>query len=216
MNPPSARAPAPTPTPTRARSREQKRLETRERIYAASLAEFDEVGFQKAQIDRIVERAGVARGTFYFHFPTKEHVLLELQRREEFAATQRIAQESGSAQNLSEYLHQLMDVLASESARAQDEHPELTREMLAMYVRQPQAALLLPMQEPLLVEMIDFFHECAERGELRDDLSPEDLVGIFMRSLFGWLAIDVGRSDEETRQSALAAFVDIFVRGVAR
>ena len=27
--------------------------------------------------------AGVAHGTFYFHFPTKEHVLLELERREE-------------------------------------------------------------------------------------------------------------------------------------
>ena len=34
-------------------------------------------GFSNAQIDRIVERAGVARGTFYFHFPTKEHVLVE-------------------------------------------------------------------------------------------------------------------------------------------
>ncbi len=27
--------------------------------------------------------AGVARGTFYFHFPTKEHVLAELERHEE-------------------------------------------------------------------------------------------------------------------------------------
>ncbi len=197
-----------------ARSREQKRLETRERIYEAALAEFSEVGFQKAQIDRIVERAGVARGTFYFHFPTKEHVLLELQRREESAATQRIAEGSHSAENLSEYLHQLMNVLTSESVRAKQEHPELMREMLAMYVRQPQAALVQPMQEPLLVEMIDFFHECAERGELRDDLSPEELVGIFMRSLFGWVAIDVGQSEAE--HSTLGAFVDIFVRGVTR
>ena len=201
-------------TPTR--SRKLKRLETRERIFEAALVEFREAGFQKAQIDRIVERAGVARGTFYFHFPTKEHVLLELQRREESAATQRIAEGSHSAENLSEYLHQLMDVLGSESVRANQEHPELIREMLAMYVRQPQAALVQPMQEPLLVEMIDFFHECAERGELRDDLSPEDLVGIFMRSLFGWMAIDVGRPEEKAEHSTLDSFVDIFVRGVTR
>jgi len=201
---------------TRASRREQKRLETRERLYEAALAEFGQAGFQKAQIDRIVERAGVARGTFYFHFPTKEHVLLELQRREESAATRRIAEGSRSAENLSEYLHQLMDVLVTERARANLEHPELMREVLAMYVRQPQAALVQPMQEPLLVEMIDFFHECAERGELRDDLSPEELVGIFMRSLFGWVAIDVGRPEPQAERSTLEAFVDIFVKGVTR
>ena len=31
----------------------------------------------------VVAAAGVAHSTFYFHFPTKEHVLLELERREE-------------------------------------------------------------------------------------------------------------------------------------
>ena len=195
---------------TPARSREQKRLETRERIYEAALAEFSEVGFQKAQIDRIVERAGVARGTFYFHFPTKEHVLLELQRREETNITERIAESPRRAESLSDYLHQVVDVINTERL----EDPELQREMLAMYVREPRAGFVEPMREPLLVEMIDFFHECAERGELRDDLAPEELVGIFMRSLFGWVAINVERPDEDN--SALNAFVDIFVRGASK
>ena len=206
-------------TPT---SREQKRLETRQRIYEAALAEFREAGFQKAQIDRIVERAGVARGTFYFHFPTKEHVLLELQRREEQAATDRITASPVQAKNLSEYLHQVMDVIVSERERGNEEDQVLMREMLAMYVREPRAGFIEPMQEPLLVEMIDFFHECAERGELRDDLSPEELVGIFMRSLFGWVAIDVERPGEGQNQgegrdhTTLDAFVDIFVKGASK
>ncbi len=191
-------------------SREQKRLETRERIYAAALAEFREAGFQKAQIDRIVERARVARGTFYFHFPTKEHVLLELQRRVETNATERIAASPRRADNLSDYLHQVMDVINTEPLQ----DPELQREMLAMYVREPRAGFVEPMREPLMVELIDFFHECAERGELRDEFAPEELVGIFMRSLFGWVAINVERPDEDN--SALNAFVDIFVRGVTR
>ncbi len=191
-------------------SREQKRLETRERIYAAALAEFREAGFQKAQIDRIVERAGVARGTFYFHFPTKEHVLLELQRRAETNITERIAESPRRAESLSDYLHQVVDVINSDRL----EDPELQREMLAMYVREPRAGFVEPMREPLMVELIDFFHECAERGELRDDLAPEELVGIFMRSLFGWMAINVERADEE--DSTLNDFVDIFVRGVSK
>ena len=36
-----------------------------------------------ADVGAIVAAAGVAHGTFYFHFPTKEHVLLELESREE-------------------------------------------------------------------------------------------------------------------------------------
>ena len=96
----------------------------------------------------------------------------------------------------------------------QIEDPELQREMLAMYVRQPRPVFIEPTREPLLVAMIDFFHECAERGELRDEFAPEELVGIFMRSLFGWVAIDVGRPDGD--DSTLDGFVDIFVRGVSK
>ena len=204
-------SPKVTALPYTSRSkREKKRLNTRERIYQAALAEFREAGFQKAQIDRIVERAGVARGTFYFHFPTREHVLLELQRREETSVTERIAENPRRAENLSDYLHQVVDVINTE----QLEEPELQREMLAMYVREPRAAFVEPMREPLFVEMIDFFHECAERGELRDEFAPEELVGIFMRSLFGWMAIDVGRPDGH--DSTLDGFVDIFVRGVSK
>ena len=36
-----------------------------------------------ADVSVITREAGVARGTFYFHFPTKEHVLAELERHEE-------------------------------------------------------------------------------------------------------------------------------------
>ncbi len=36
-----------------------------------------------ADIGAIVSAAGVAHGTFFFQFPTKEHVLVEMERREE-------------------------------------------------------------------------------------------------------------------------------------
>ena len=69
--------------------REERRLQTRQRIFGAAIAEFRCVGMADAEVGAIVAAAGVAHGTFYFHFPTKEHVLLELECREE----QRIAEE---------------------------------------------------------------------------------------------------------------------------
>ena len=49
----------------------------------AAIAEFKRSGMAEADVSAIVAAAGVAHGTFFFHFPTKEHVLLELERREE-------------------------------------------------------------------------------------------------------------------------------------
>src|ERR1700756_1299760 len=64
-------------------ARETKRLQTRERLMGAAIAEFKRSGLAAADVGAIVTAAGVAHGTFFFHFPTKEHVLLELEQREE-------------------------------------------------------------------------------------------------------------------------------------
>ena len=62
----------------RVTARETKRLQTRERLMGAAIAEFKRTGIAEADVGAIVAAAGVAHGTFFFHFPTKEHVLLEL------------------------------------------------------------------------------------------------------------------------------------------
>lgn len=62
------------------KGREAQRLETRQRVFTAAVAEFKRVGVADADVGAIVAAAGVARGTFYFHFPTKEHVLEEVER----------------------------------------------------------------------------------------------------------------------------------------
>ena len=72
-------------------AREAKRLQTRERLMGAAIAEFKRSGMAESDVSAIVTAAGVAHGTFFFHFPTKEHVLLELEHREE----ERIAKELG-------------------------------------------------------------------------------------------------------------------------
>src|SRR5580692_3267221 len=63
--------------------REIRRMETRARLFDAALAEIARSGLAGADVSAIAGAAGVVRGTFYFHFPTKEHVLVELERAEE-------------------------------------------------------------------------------------------------------------------------------------
>ena len=64
-------------------AREVQRLETRVRVFDAAVAEIRRSGLAGADVSTIAAAAGVVRGTFYFHFPTKEHVVVEAERTEE-------------------------------------------------------------------------------------------------------------------------------------
>ena len=63
---------------TKVTSRTAQRVATRERLYEAAVAEFKRTGVSGADVGSIVAEAAVAHGTFFFHFPSKEHVVAEL------------------------------------------------------------------------------------------------------------------------------------------
>ena len=67
----------------------------------AAVAEFKRSGIAAADVGAIVAAAGVAHGTFFFHFPTKEHVLLELERREEERIAKQLARFASDRHELS-------------------------------------------------------------------------------------------------------------------
>ena len=54
--------------------------EKRERLLAAARAEFAQVPYEDASINRIIRAAGIPRGSFYMYFTDKEelfHYLME-------------------------------------------------------------------------------------------------------------------------------------------
>lgn len=65
------------------RSRERQREDTRQRIYDAALEIFRRDGFENARVDDVAKAAGVSHGTFYFHFATKDEVLIQCLRASE-------------------------------------------------------------------------------------------------------------------------------------
>ncbi len=58
--------------------REYKKRQKRERLLDASLKLFREKGYEQTKVADITRAAGVAKGTFFNYFPTKERVLLAL------------------------------------------------------------------------------------------------------------------------------------------
>lgn len=58
--------------------RKGRAIETRNRLYATAEALFMQYGFDNVSVDRIVEEAGLSKGTFYVHFETKDDLLVSL------------------------------------------------------------------------------------------------------------------------------------------
>lgn len=104
-------------TQDRPRGREAQRLQTRQRVLDAAVAEFKETGMAEADVGAIVESAGVARDTFYFHFPTKEHVLLELQAREEAGIAQQPTRFLAEPRDLPTALSKTIQLVAAMEGR---------------------------------------------------------------------------------------------------
>lgn len=60
--------------------RSRRREDTRQRLYEAAVELVAEQGFSATTVDDIAERAGVAKGTVYYNFPSKTALFEDLLR----------------------------------------------------------------------------------------------------------------------------------------
>lgn len=60
-------------------SRKLKAAETRQRIFETARRLIMEHGFENVSVDSIVEAAGVAKGSFYVHFESKDALAVDSQ-----------------------------------------------------------------------------------------------------------------------------------------
>lgn len=179
--------PAPLP------GRRQRRVDaTRAALFEAALAEFRRVGFSRASVSRIAREAGVSRPSFYFHFPTKEHVLLELQWVEERTVAARLEEASG----LRDALRELAEGLIELEVRLGD--ADLFRDMIAIYARRPSDVPVDDQPFPILTTLTQHFREAATNGELRPGIDAEAGARVCLTSVFG-LFIGLPSDPDERR-----------------
>jgi AcrR family transcriptional regulator len=192
--------------------REQQRAETHERIFQAAVAEFRRVGFSDAQIPRIAAEAGVVRGTFYFHFPSKEHVLLELSARYQLRVVEALRRLRGAGVSLRQVLDSLIDAITDVDEALGES--DLLREVLAMYLRAPQAAEPTERERGMLEELSFHFAVAMERGELRPDFAVDRLAATVLTSVFG---VVLSRHRPETdKRAELELLTTLLLSGMGR
>lgn len=191
--------------------REAQRLETRARLFDAAVAEFGKSGLAGADVSAIVRAAGVARGTFYFHFPTKEHVLVELERAEEAKIVAKLATIANSPNDLGSILSELVrQVLAAERRLS----PVVFRDMLGLHFTATRPVEDELGKHPLAEFVIAAIARAQSAGRVARDGDPGDLGVIFMTGLFALLATAGPAS--RARTALLDRYVKTIVHGMER
>ena len=187
-------------------ARTEQRIATRRRLYDAAMREFRDHGVVAAQIEDIIRAAGVARGTFYNHYPTKDHVLLEYIDRLQSAVAQQLTHLTAEAPR--PFFRGAVDALL-EVVRGED--PVVLREALSVV---PRHVGDLENGAPLFTGLTAFLDAAQERGDIRSDLMPSELSVAFLPGVFGLLLLQVGVAEEDLR-ATLHHAVDVFVRGIS-
>jgi AcrR family transcriptional regulator len=192
--------PSQPPSPfVRSGPRERQRAATRERLFAAALAEFRCRGFERANVAEIARAAGVSRPSFYAHFPTVDHVLFELTWR---LALQIVRRLDGAA-GLRATLDRLADALIEAEQAVGD--PALFREMISIFARRRAGPEFETSQVPVLGELMRRFEAARFAGELRSGMEPEQAARLCLSGVFGHL-LGVEASPAERRADLRALF----------
>ncbi len=192
--------------------REVQRRETRQRVYTAAVAEFRRVSMAAADVSVIAREAGVARGTFYFHFPTKEHILAELERQEEARLAAQLEKFLARPHHLAGALAEVVRLMALMERRV---GKVLFREMLALHFS-PNRPEVLPGTEqwadyPMMALVVKAIGLARDRGETYQGADALRTAQFFMLGLYAVLITSHDRS-----RAARAEILDNFVATVLR
>ena len=183
-------------------AREARRLQTRERILGAAIAEFKRSGMTGADVGAIVTAAGVAHGTFYFHFPTKEHVLLELERREEA----RVATELGRfLETTHDLTAALTEVVRLVTGLEQRFGPLLFNEVLALHFSPTRPHKDDWTDHPVIVLLVREIERARGDGEVHPEVDAFYSATFFLLGIYGLLTTTDSLATRDTMLSKLVA-----------
>lgn len=188
-------------------AREAKRLQTRERLMGAAIAEFKRSGMAEADVGAIVTAAGVAHGTFFFHFPTKQHVLLELERREEERIAKQLGRYAQSDRRLASVLKEAVRLVLGLERRL---GAVLFKDFLALHFSQTR-----PTDEstehPVIVKVAEEIARAQQRGRVAADVHPMNSAVFFLLGLYALLTTT---HDWPNQSAMLDDYVTRTLRGI--
>src|SRR3984893_10742819 len=173
-------------------------LRNREHLLAAAKAVFS-VGGPEASLETVARRAGVGIGTLYRHFPTREALFEAVYRREvEQLAdlAEQLKQEARPVDALRHWMRSNVKFVATKKGMS-------AALALAAY---KDSELFSYSFDRLTQAVGGLLERAIAAGEMRDDITPEDLL----RALVGMCYMN----DQPGWQTSVLRLVDVFIDGL--
>ena len=183
---------------------------TRDRLLAAAGSVIEEGGYGAASVLAIAQRAGVASGTLYRHFPSKEDLFVEVFRRA-CAGEERAMSAAGDAMApTATEVDRLEQVLVPDARRAL-RRPRLSWALIAEPVDPRVDAERIAYRARYTAFVAGVLDAAVDGGEvpaLEVAFTAAAIVGGCGEALVGPLAPNAaGRKDDDAVISSLRAFV---------
>jgi TetR/AcrR family fatty acid metabolism transcriptional regulator len=193
---------------------ERKSGDKRERILAAAVRVFAKSGFFDARVSDVAKAAGVADGTIYLYFTSKEQLLVSLfedrvDKLLSFMQTD-LTKLPSAKEKLRRVIELQLGLLEGERDLA---------EVITVIVRQ-SSKLLKEYATPKFSAYLDAIARIVAEGQAAGDFRTDVSPGLVARATFG--ALDgvtftwaLGRAEEGALVRAAGQIADIFLRGLS-
>jgi AcrR family transcriptional regulator len=187
--------------------RAKQKQATRFHLFDVAMRLFEQRGYDAVNVDDIVRASKVARGTFYFHFPSKEDILLEAVERGEREILARMTAVSQG--------RPLGDVLVATCqgfAATWGDHRALLVQAGMAGLRRTIRTARERDEEPLRLELVRHVERALAKGELRSVLPAQILADVFLLNVFAALMAWAPKG-EPSLDVVMPGVIDLFLRG---
>lgn len=155
----------------------------KEKITEASIRLFEQKGFSETSIQDIADELGVTKGTFYYYFPTKEQLLMEihLQYIDDLLARQEIIGQTD--ESVEEKLKATVGLLITDIETHGPSGRVFMREV--RHLAEENADEVKRKRERFRLNIEKLVEEGMETGEFRGDLRA-DMIAFAVLGVTNW------------------------------
>lgn len=187
--------------------REQKKLETRQSLIEAAFQLFSEAGYDATTVEDITDAVGVAKGTFFNYFPTKEAVLPAIAAHRLGQLASALSPDRGLPASPIARIKLALRLVAQDPLCEQQLAQRLFFAIMRRREFKPGHAL-----RDLLAEQV---RQGQMSGEIRKDLDPVSLAGAIHALFFHQLAMWYQGHRPVPLPTMIDAAVDLLMDGAA-
>ncbi|MBM4777817.1 MAG: TetR/AcrR family transcriptional regulator [Archangiaceae bacterium] len=192
-----------------ATTRDKQREESKERLFHAAIEIFRRDGFRAARVDDITFVAGLSRTSFYFHFPTKDDVLIELNRRLEEPVVRRL-EALDEAMPIAQVLAEVAEQLATQWR----EHRTLVIDAMTTGLRVEAERFREARQGSLREALGKVFERSVKKGEVQTTRAPAMLGEAYLLNCLAALTMwGSGAGEDDGLKTSLQSAGELFLRG---